>query len=128
KAGSRNAISGWAPLGEEDAAKGRPPWRAVSASALPAGPGFPPPPELAADEIPPLVSAWRDAALRAVDAGYDICEIHGAHGYLIHQFLSPVSNRRTDAWGGDREGRMRFALEVTEAVREAWPVDRPLFF
>ena len=55
-------------------------------------------------------------------------EIHGAHGYLIHQFLSPVSNRRTDAYGGSRENRMRFALEVAETVRAAWPQDRPLFF
>ena len=72
--------------------------------------------------------AFRDAAKRATDAGYDICEIHGAHGYLIHQFLSPVSNRRTDAYGGSRENRMRFALEVAETVRAAWPQDRPLFF
>ena len=65
---------------------------------------------------------------RATDAGFDICEIHGAHGYLIHQFLSPVSNRRTDAYGGSRENRMRFALEVAETVRAAWPQDKPLFF
>src|SRR5690606_23299184 len=54
--------------------------------------------------------------------------IHGAHGYLIHQFLSPVSNRRTDAYGGSLQGRMRFALEVVDAVRSAWPADKPLFF
>ena len=70
----------------------------------------------------------REAAKRATDAGYDICEIHGAHGYLIHQFLSPVSNRRTDEYGGSRENRMRFALEVAETVRAAWPKDKPLFF
>jgi 2,4-dienoyl-CoA reductase-like NADH-dependent reductase (Old Yellow Enzyme family) len=63
-----------------------------------------------------------------VRAGYDILEIHGAHGYLIHSFLSPVANRRTDAYGGGRKGRMRLALEASEAVRAAWPEDRPLFF
>jgi 2,4-dienoyl-CoA reductase-like NADH-dependent reductase (Old Yellow Enzyme family) len=80
------------------------------------------------DDIRGVLVAFRDAAKRATDAGYDICEIHGAHGYLIHQFLSPVSNRRTDAYGGPRENRMRFALEVAETVRAAWPQDRPLFF
>jgi len=75
-----------------------------------------------------MVGVWRDAALRSVDAGFDICEIHGAHGYLIHQFLSPLANRRNDGYGGDLQGRMRFALEITETVRAVWPNDRPLFF
>src|SRR5690606_28124095 len=61
-------------------------------------------------------------------AGFDILEIHGAHGYLIQQFLSPLVNKRNDAYGGDRAGRMRFALEVAEAVRAAWPAEKPLFF
>jgi len=64
----------------------------------------------------------------ALAAGADVVEIHGAHGYLIASFLSPVSNRRTDQYGGDRDGRMRLALEVTEAVRGVWPEHKPLFF
>jgi 2,4-dienoyl-CoA reductase-like NADH-dependent reductase (Old Yellow Enzyme family) len=72
--------------------------------------------------------AWRNAALLALDSGFDICEVHGAHGYLIHQFLSPAVNKRTDAYGGDLAGRMRFVLEVLETVRSVWPKDKPLFF
>jgi 2,4-dienoyl-CoA reductase-like NADH-dependent reductase (Old Yellow Enzyme family) len=77
--------------------------------------------------IKEVVQAWHDAARRAVDAGFEIVEIHGAHGYLINQFLSPVANRRNDGYGGDLQGRMRFALELVEAVRAAWPSDKPLF-
>jgi 2,4-dienoyl-CoA reductase-like NADH-dependent reductase (Old Yellow Enzyme family) len=70
---------------------------------------------------------WADAAERALEAGYEVLEIHNAHGYLIHQFLSPLSNTRNDAYGGDLEGRMRFPLEVAEAVRAVWPKGKPLF-
>jgi 2,4-dienoyl-CoA reductase-like NADH-dependent reductase (Old Yellow Enzyme family) len=80
------------------------------------------------DEIRAEVQAWRDAAVRSADAGFDAVEIHGAHGFLINQFLSPLGNRRTDAYGGDLQGRMRFALELVEAVRAGWPADKPLFF
>jgi len=83
---------------------------------------------MSAGDIQEMIGVWREAALRSVDAGFDICEIHGAHGYLIHQFLSPLANRRNDAYGGDLKGRMRFALEITETVRSVWPKDRPLFF
>ena len=79
-------------------------------------------------DIRQMIETWRDAAVRSIDAGFDICEIHGAHGYLIHQFLSPLANRRNDGYGGRFEGRMRFALEIAEAVRAVWPQDRPLFF
>src|SRR5690606_7222320 len=63
---------------------------------------------------------------RADKAGFDVVEIHGAHGYLISQFLSPLANHRTDEYGGSRENRMRFAIEVSKAVRDAWPADKPL--
>lgn len=79
-------------------------------------------------EIPATVEAFAAAARRADAAGFDVAEVHGAHGYLINQFLSPAANRRADRYGGSRENRMRFALEVTEAVRAAWPAKKPLFF
>ena len=72
------------------------------------------------------VQAFADAARRADSAGFDVVELHGAHGYLIHQFLSPIANRRTDSYGGSRENRMRFGLEAAEAVRAVWPAHKPL--
>lgn len=117
------------PLDESDIPRGLKPWRCVSASAVPAPrSGSPVPSALSVDEIRAVTDSWREAAQRSVDAGFDVCEIHGAHGYLIHQFLSPPVNKRTDAYGGDLSGRMRFALEVVETVRAVWPADRPLFF
>src|SRR3569623_3729173 len=79
------------------------------------------------DDIKANVQAFADAAVRADTAGFDTVEIHAAHGYLIHQFLSPLANHRTDQYGGSRENRLRFALEVTAAVRAAWPARKPLF-
>ena len=128
RAGTHGAMQEWAPLTEEDARAGRPPWPGISPSAIPTRPGGRVPIEMTADDIRENLAAWRDAAKRSLDAGFDICEIHGAHGYLIHQFLSPLSNLRTDGYGGDLAGRMRFALEVVDAVRSVWPSDRPLFF
>jgi 2,4-dienoyl-CoA reductase-like NADH-dependent reductase (Old Yellow Enzyme family) len=116
------------PLTDEDTSHGMRPWRGVSPSAIPPRTDAPAPLELSVDEINTVLAAWRDAAQRSVDAGFDICEIHGAHGYLIHQFLSPLANRRVDAYGGDLNGRMRFALKVAETVRAVWPQDKPLFF
>jgi 2,4-dienoyl-CoA reductase-like NADH-dependent reductase (Old Yellow Enzyme family) len=80
------------------------------------------------EEIEECVLAFGEAARRAVAAGFDVIEIHAAHGYLIHTFLSPVSNQRTDMYGGSFANRIRFALEVTAAVRQAMPEDMPLFF
>ena len=116
------------PLTDEDAKAGRAPWRGVSASPIPPREDAPAPVELSVAEIRAVIASWREATLRTLEAGFDVLEIHGAHGYLIHQFLSPLANRRTDAYGGDLAGRMRFALEVTEAVRAAWPSGKPLFF
>jgi len=116
------------PLTEDDARRGMAPWRGVSASMLPAKAGALVPEALDGDQIRAMVETWRRAAVRSVDAGFEVCEIHGAHGYLIHQFLSPLANRRGDEWGGSLAGRMRFALAIAEAVRAAWPADRPVFF
>jgi len=128
KASSLGAMQNWAPLTAANTTTGREPWIGVAPSAIPASSGAHTPHEMGRSDIAAVLRAWSDAAKRAVEAGYDVCEIHGAHGYLIHQFLSPVSNKRTDGYGGDRKGRMRFALEVAEAVRTAWPSDRPVFF
>ena len=101
-------------------------WQTVAPSALPFTPGDPAPSELTVAEIRAVVEAFRDGAVRALAAGFEAVEIHGAHGYLIHQFLSPLSNCRTDSYGGSFENRIRLALEVVEAVRSAWPEALPL--
>ena len=118
---------GYRPLTEEDAKHGHAPWQTVSASEIPASDRAPAPHALSREELRKVVGNWREAARRALDAGYDIIEVHAAHGYLIHQFLSPLANRRSDAYGGDLQGRMRLCLEIVEAVRGAWPADRPVF-
>jgi 2,4-dienoyl-CoA reductase-like NADH-dependent reductase (Old Yellow Enzyme family) len=101
-------------------------WETVAPSALPFELGQPAPRALEAEELPELVQAFVDAALRAVRIGFDVIELHSAHGYLLHQFLSPLSNRREDAYGGSLDNRMRFPLEVVERVRAALPEDYPL--
>ncbi|MEZ5650498.1 MAG: NADH:flavin oxidoreductase/NADH oxidase [Burkholderiaceae bacterium] len=102
-------------------------WELVAPSALPADARSPVPRALERHEIAALVEAWASAARRADEAGFDTIEIHGAHGFLIHQFLSPEANQRTDAYGGSEANRFRFALEVAEATRAAWPAAKPLF-
>ncbi|MDS0283057.1 NADH:flavin oxidoreductase/NADH oxidase [Haloarcula onubensis] len=79
------------------------------------------------DDIDAVVQSFRDAAERARDAGFEVAEVHAAHGYLLHEFLSPVTNHREDDYGGDFEGRTRLAREVTAAVREVWPDGKPVF-
>ena len=128
KASCHTATEDWRPLEDKDAADGMPPWQGLAPSALDQLPRRFIPKAMDQNDIRTVLDAWREATRRSMDAGYDILEIHGAHGYLIHQFLSPVSNHRNDAYGGDRAGRMRFALEVVEVVRDAWPQDKPLFF
>ena len=128
RAGTHGPMQNFAVLTEADAKVGHPPWTGIAPSPLRAAPDMAVPLEMHVDDIAAVVQAFADAAKRSIAAGFDICEIHGAHGYLIHQFLSPVSNRRTDRYGGDRTGRMRFALEIVEAVRRVWPDDKPLFF
>lgn len=102
-------------------------WELIAPSALPGGRNDPEPRALSHEEIQQLVEAWGQAARRADAAGFDMLEIHGAHGYLIHQFLSPQANRRNDDYGGSETNRMRFAVEVVESVRAHWPAHKPLF-
>ena len=102
-------------------------WELVAPSALPADERSPVPRALTIAEIRQLALDWGAAAARADKAGFDVVEIHGAHGFLIHQFLSPQANQRTDEYGGSLENRMRFALEVSRCVRANWPEHKPLF-
>ena len=114
---SRNA-----PWQEGRAAKG---WEPLGPSNLPFG-DYAEPRAMTEAEIAATIAAFAAAAKRSVSAGYRFIELHAAHGYLLHEFLSPLSNRRTDGWGGDFEGRIRLTLEVTEAVRAAMPDELPL--
>jgi len=128
KAAVKAPWMGGTPLTGEDAAQGEGGWQIVGPSALAAMEGGQVPHALDSSEIADIVDAFAAAARRSHAAGFRVLEIHGAHGYLIHSFLSSVANRRNDAHGGDLQGRMRFALDVAEAVRAAWPDDLPLFY
>jgi len=102
-------------------------WVPLAPSAIPLVPGATDPHALSAAEVGDIVGQFAATARMAREAGFKIVEIHGAHGYLAHSFLSPVTNRRNDSYGGDLDGRARFLLEVIEAVRGEWPSDLPLW-
>ena len=102
-------------------------WQPVAPSPLPFDAADPVPRELSAAEIAELVNRFAEAARRALTAGFMVVEIHMAHGYLLHEFLSPISNHRLDEFGGDMEGRMKFPLAVAKAVRDVWPDYLPVF-
>ena len=101
-------------------------WEAVSSSAI-AFDGYPEPRALTVPEIHQLTQEFVDAAVRSVKIGFDVIELHAAHGYLFHQFYSPLANKRTDEYGGEFANRTRFLLETVEAVRKAIPTGTPLF-
>ncbi|MER6332115.1 NADH:flavin oxidoreductase/NADH oxidase [Streptomyces sp. NPDC001034] len=123
KGSTERPWKGGAPVGPEGHG-----WQPLAPSPLPFADGHPVPTELTVDQIRDIVGQFAAAARRALDAGFEIVEIHGAHGYLVNEFLSPHSNHRTDAYGGSYENRVRLALEIVDAVREVWPEDKPLFF
>ncbi|MFF4952181.1 NADH:flavin oxidoreductase/NADH oxidase [Streptomyces chattanoogensis] len=123
KASTDATWRGGAPLTEAEGG-----WTTAAPSPLPFDEGHPAPDELSADGIREIVGQFADAARRALDAGFQVVEVHGAHGYLIGQFLSPHTNHRTDAYGGSYENRTRFALEVVDAVRAVWPEELPVLF
>ena len=128
KSGMQRPWFGNGPLNADDLARGDMPWPPVGPSAIAIDEGWPVPEALSLTDIAQLKADFAAGTKRALLAGYKIVELHGAHGYLIHSFLSPLSNQRTDAYGGDLAGRMRLALELAETVREVWPEDLPLFF
>lgn len=128
KAGTMRPWDGFGPLDRNVKVEGEEHWEVIGPSPLPYLDRWPVPREMTLDDIAVVTASFVAAARRAEQAGLDIVEIHGAHGYLIHEFLSPVSNVRKDRYGGKLENRMRFALEITAAVRSVWAAGKPLFF
>ncbi len=127
KGSTRRPWDGGAELAAGDLAKGEPPWETLAPSAIPFADNYPRPRAMSLADMAEVILAFRQATQRAEDAGFDVVEIHAAHGYLLHEFLSPLANHRTDQYGGDLAGRMRFPLEVVETVRAIWPTSKPLF-
>lgn len=101
-------------------------YQASAPSAIPVSPAWPVPRELSISDINTLIETFASSAARAANTEANVIEIHGAHGYLLHQFMSPISNQRSDQYGGSLENRMRFPLQVFEAIRESFPADRPV--
>ena len=120
-----STFSPWRGSGKVDADQGG--WPVIGPSSAAFSPAYPQPREMTLVEIAATVDAFAAAANRSRQAGFEVAEIHGAHGYLLHEFLSPLSNLRTDGYGGSLENRMRFPLAVCAAVRESWPEHLPVF-
>ncbi len=127
KASARTPWQGSAPLDASDAKTGAPPWRTIGPAAEPVGANWPAPAAMTESDMRATLTNFAMATVRAARAGFRVLEIHAAHGYLLHSFLSPLSNKRNDRYGGDRKGRMQFPLDVVESVRAQWPDDLPLF-
>jgi len=128
KSSTQRPWHGMGILTEADAkARNETPWKTVSSTTELMTDVWHEPHALTVEEIEEVKASWRSAAERTLKAGFDIIEVHCAHGYLMHQFLSPLINKRTDEYGGDFAGRTKFPLEVVEAVREVWPDDLPVF-
>ncbi|MEM7057030.1 MAG: NADH:flavin oxidoreductase/NADH oxidase [Pseudomonadota bacterium] len=126
KASERRPWHGETPVDDEDIEKrGEAPWQAIAPSAIPYAEGWPTPAEMTEEDIQSVIRAFGAAARRSLEAGFKIIEVYAAHGFLVHQFLSPIANKRTDVWGEDRG---RFAVEVARAIRAEWPERLPLAF
>jgi 2,4-dienoyl-CoA reductase-like NADH-dependent reductase (Old Yellow Enzyme family) len=122
KASTDSPWRGGGPLGPEESG-----WQPVAPSSAPFAPGHPEPRELSASDLDALEASFIAAVRRALSAGFQVVEIHMAHGYLLHEFLSPLANRRADEYGGSFENRIRFPLRIVRAVRAEWPDELPLF-
>jgi len=127
KARANRPWEGDGPLKRTEAIDDWEAWQPVAPSAIAHSEKWAVPRALETREVKDLVQAWGNAARRAHEAGFDVLELHGAHGYLVHEFLSERSNQRTDEYGGSEGNRMRFLIEVAEAVRTHWPERKPLF-
>ncbi|WP_441231984.1 NADH:flavin oxidoreductase/NADH oxidase [Tardiphaga sp. 215_C5_N2_1] len=126
KSSSQRPWEGGEPLGETDvAARGEGPWDIAASSSIPFDNGWPAPHMMTATDIDQTVDDYRAAFRRAREAGYDVVELHCAHGYLMHSFLSPLANNRNDDFGGSRENRMRLPLRIAAVMREEWPDHLP---
>lgn len=129
KASERRPWHGETPVDQDDIElRSEHPWPAIAPSPVPYAEGWPTPTEMSAAMIEETVEAFGRAARRAAEAGAKVIEVYAAHGFLIHQFLSPIANHRQDEWGGNAENRRRFAVEVARAIRRHWPDDLPLLF
>ncbi len=129
KASEKRPWDGETPVDQDDIAqRGEAPWTAIAPSAIPYADGWPAPTEMTEAEIAAVIDAFGQAARRSAEAGFKIIEVYAAHGFLVHQFLSPIANQRADQWGGSLENRTRFAVEVARAIRAHWPDTLPLAF
>ena len=117
---------GASPITENN--KVEPAWQTIGPSAIPINNSSPVPKEMTVEDINKVREDFKKAAQRADKAGFDIIEIHGAHGYLLHSFFSPLSNQRNDQYGGSFENRIRFALEIIADIKSVWPDNKPLFY
>ncbi len=122
KASTRPPWEGGGPLKENEG-----PWQTLAPSPLPFDANYPSPREMSEQDMETVILQFSDAANHALQAGFQVAEIHMAHGYLLHQFLSPFSNKRTDSYGTDFNGRIKFPLQVAEAVRKVWPAKWAVF-
>ena len=117
---------GASPITENE--KIEPAWQTIGPSAIPINNSSPVPKEMTIEDINRVKEDFKNAAIRANIAGFDIIEIHGAHGYLLHSFFSPISNMRNDQYGGNFENRIRFAMEIIADIKSVWPENKPLFY
>ena len=128
KGATQRPWHGGGPLNSEDRQiRDEEPWPVSSSSGEPFDEGWAIPSELNATDLARIVEDFREATRRAIAVNFDLIELHCAHGYLLHSFLSPLANRRDDAYGGGLENRMRFPLQVADAIRAEWPADKPFF-
>lgn len=129
KASERRPWHGETPIDKEDKQlRDEDSWQSIGPSAVPYADGWPAPLEMSHADIQRVINAFGEAAARAHRAGFKMIEIYAAHGFLIHQFLSPIANHRSDKWGGSPSNRSRFAIEVAKSIRTQWPDELPLAF
>lgn len=129
KASERRPWHSETPIDSEDIElRGEYPWQAIAPSPIPYADGWPTPTEMTEAEIQRVIDSFGEAARRSAEAGFEIIEVYAAHGFLVHQFLSPISNLRTDRWGGEAANRQRFAVEIARSIRSQWPAEFPLAF